>query len=94
MGDHRASIEIKFSMHGHEDKVDFWINWTPDDDTGVDRRVTEWVAEQARIAMDKYWDAEFDADQIRKADQENAERDELRRLKAKYESTPPEEGGE
>ena len=84
MGEHRASIKVEFSMHGHTDKVDLWINWSPDDN-GVDRRITEWVAKQAEKAMDKWWNQDDRRESRRLADQEAAERAELQRLKEKYE---------
>lgn len=88
MGDHRASVKIEFSMHDHEDKVDFWINYSPDDDCcpyKVDRRVLEWLTKAYEKAMDNWFDQQYDAEMMRKAEIEKQEREELARLKAKYE---------
>lgn len=85
MGDHRASIKVEFEMHGHAAKHEMWINWTPDDQTGVDRRVTEWFEAEAQKAMDKWWEAEEKAQDREQAEAENRERAELARLKAKFE---------
>jgi len=63
MGDHRASIKIEFEMHGHKAKTDMWINWFVDDHSGVDQRVIDWLAAHARKAMDKYAEAEYEAQQ-------------------------------
>ncbi len=56
MGDHRASIVIKFEMHGHEGTLDAWWNYYPDPNCefAIDRRLLEWLDEQYKIAMDKY----------------------------------------
>lgn len=63
-----------------------WINYTDDGD-GVDRRVTEWFAECWYDAHAR-WQDEVDAyfAEQRKAETEKAERAELARLKAKYDS--------
>lgn len=72
-------------MHGVEDKTDMWLNWSPDQDYGgLDKRIAEWVLGNVEKAMGAYWDAEYDAGKIREAEREKAERDELARLKAKY----------
>jgi len=86
MGDHRASIKIEFTMHADEpEKADMWINWSPDYSGGVDRRITEWFESAARQAMDRWFDAEFDANELRRKDVEALERAKLAELKAKYE---------
>ena len=90
MGDHRASIKIEFSMHGHEDKCDMWLNYFPNEDCTsclVDRRVLVWLSEAYETAMHKYFEAKYDADMIAAAKQENKEREELARLQAKYGKT-------
>lgn len=87
MGEHRFSIKIEFSMHGHEDKLDAWWNFSDGSSPveGVDHRVIEWLQAQHEKAMDKYLDAQYSAEERRGAERENAEREELARLKAKYE---------
>jgi hypothetical protein len=85
MGDHRASIKVKFEMHGHKAEQDWWINWH-DEGEGCDRRIIDWFRAQSGIAMSRYDAAmaEHFAEQ-HKAETEAAERAELERLKAKYE---------
>ena len=89
MGDHRASIKIEFEFHGHKEKADWWINWSPDTSCcqGVDQRIIDWIREQAEIGyrrydeqMAKYWKEEHDRAT------EKAEREQLETLKSKYEA--------
>ena len=61
-----------------------WINWSPNDD-GIDPRVTNWILGFTEKAMAKYWDEQYDYEQVLRAESENRERDELARLKAKFE---------
>jgi hypothetical protein len=73
MGDHRCSIEIKWSMHGHEKTADMWYNYHPSDDCigyRVDRRVLEWLTEQYDKSMSKWEDMQ---------DEEAQRRERLRR---------------
>lgn len=85
MGDHRCHFKASFSMHGIKDTCDMYINWSPDSD-GVDRRITEWINGLASRAMAK-WHEGVEADRLErtKGEREAAEREELARLKAKYE---------
>jgi hypothetical protein len=85
MGDHRISLKIEFSMHGYEDKLDAWWNFYDDEVHGVDQRAIEWLRECHERAMDKYLEARCSAEERRNAEAENAEREQLARLKAKYE---------
>ncbi len=82
MGDHRISLKVDFEMHGHKAKIDQWVNWTPD----YPEKIYDWLKEQIDAAMDKHWDAELDAEKLDEARKEKAERDELARLRAKYET--------
>jgi hypothetical protein len=86
MGDHRASVKIEFEMHGHSAKCDLWVNWF-DNGCGIDQRIVDWFGEQSGIAIEKYRD-ELEAFYAsrEKATTEEAEKAELARLKAKYES--------
>ena len=87
MGDHRASIVAKFEMHGIKRECDMWINWSPDDSTGIDERVREFFASAAKEALDKYRADQWEYDRERRdAEKEKAELEELARLKAKYEN--------
>ena len=86
MGDHRASIKIEMKFHGIEDKADMWINYSPEGDYNMDRRVVDFfngvykrgMVEYNKI-MEEYWDNKY------KEDIEIAEKRELKRLKEKYE---------
>ncbi len=71
MGDHRASIKIEWSMHGHTQKADMWWNYYPCDDCygfRVDRRLLEWLTEQYDTSMSKWDDMqeEYAVEQARK----------------------------
>ncbi len=88
MGDHRASIKIEFSMYGETKKADMWINWSPDDYQGVDRRVLEFFEQAAQEMSFKYYEAQERENRKRqKKAEEEAERNEYERLKAKFEGT-------
>lgn len=84
MGDHRASIEIKFSIHGNLYTKEWWINYSPNHD-GIDQRIVEWFDECWQEAYSK-WQVgvdEYLAEQRRKETEEE-ELKELARLKEKY----------
>lgn len=81
MGDHRVSIKIEFEMHGHKDKWDAWLNWSD----SLPERVAEWIVEQKECAMNRWFAANEDAEARAAAELENRERQELERLKLKYE---------
>lgn len=86
MGDRRASIKIEFSMHGETKKADMWINWSPGDYHGVDQRVMDFFSDSAREMESKFWEAiEREARKNQKKAEEEAERKEYERLKAKFE---------
>jgi len=87
MGDHRVSIEIKFSAHGIERSCDMWINWPAEHDA-VDHRVIEFLRSAWNDAFDEWLrkEAEYLRD-ANKAFTERTEREELARLKAKYEAS-------
>ena len=80
MGDHRVSLKVEFHMHGHEAKIDQWVNYHD----GYVEGIADWLRHQIEIAMDKYAEAQWGRDMARNAEVEAAERDELARLKAKY----------
>lgn len=81
MGDHRISLKIEFAMHGHEAKIDHWVNYSPN----IVDETAEWLRAQIEKGMDRYLAAEFEADIVHKSEIEAAEREELKRLKAKFE---------
>ena len=86
MGDHRASIKIEFSMYGETKKADMWINWSPDDYQGVDRRVIEFFEQAAHEMSFKYYEAQERAERRRQKEAaEEHERQEYERLRAKFE---------
>lgn len=81
MGDHRVSIQIKFEMHDHKAKHDCWLNWSD----SIPGDFAHWIMRQKDVAMSKFYDVEYEAEKVAAAERENLERDELARLKAKYE---------
>jgi hypothetical protein len=88
MGDHRADVKIKFTIHGKTYEMDSYINWFDDGD-GVDRRVTEFFRASWEDAKARY-DAHLDALYAREhaAEIEAAERRQLAELQAKYAEPP------
>ena len=85
MGDHRMTIRIHFKMHGHEaDSGEMWINGSSDQ--AIPHIVEEWFEAQHSMAMFLY-EEELNkkSEEQFKEIIENAERQELARLKAKYE---------
>lgn len=90
MGDHRASIKIEFSMYGETKEADMWINWSPDDYHGVDQRVIDFFEQSAQEMSAKCWERQYRAERRqKKKDEEEAERKEYERLKAKFEKETP-----
>jgi hypothetical protein len=83
MGDHRFELKAEFSMHGHEKKINWNLNWSD----SIPERLAEWVEQQYQEAMNFWYEAEWTAEDHRNAEIERTERAELDRLKAKYE--PP-----
>lgn len=82
MGDHRASIKIEMEFHGVKDKTDMWINYYPDDEYGIDRRVVEFIQEVYDKGM-KVYDKRLE--QSRKEQREKEERLQYEQLKKKFE---------
>lgn len=104
MGDFRFGLKIEFSMGGHTDTTDMWLNWSPDDEHGLttDRRVIEWLERNfetgvAEIRMNLA-DARSEHITQREREHRDAELEELRRLREKYPDydsapTDPSHGG-
>ena len=89
MGDHRADIKIKFTIHGKTYEMDSWINWF-DDGTGVDYRVVDFFRaswEDAKACYDAHCEDLYAKEHA--AEIEAGERRELQRLKTKYDSGEP-----
>lgn len=85
MGDSRASVKIEFSIYGKDFKYDGSINWSPYNEYGVDTRIVEWFEECHRVARAHYDEQIYEAQaEKRNLAEENAEKAELARLKAKY----------
>lgn len=80
MGDMRADIKIKFTIHGKTYKQEFWINYSPDDD-GVDVRIKDWFKGSWEDSLEIYHDrvAEYE-----RAELERIELAKLSELRAKY----------
>lgn len=87
MGDHRASIKIEMEAHDKIYRKEWWINWSPEDRDGCDRRITDWFAACWADAYARY-DTEVYESQREEREQakEKADRAMLATLKARYES--------
>lgn len=87
MTDHKASIKIEFSIYGVTEKMNAWINWSPDSGQyPIDQRVIDFFVvayEKARAVYDEENEESESEERQRAVEQE--ERAELSRLKAKYE---------
>ncbi len=84
MGDHRPTITVDFEMHGHKAHYDYgWRNWGWD---GSADEIADWIRKQAEIAYG-IWREQIEEDHAEqaKAAAEKAEREQLAKLKAKYE---------
>lgn len=91
MGDHRATIKIEFQLPNKTYKTEIGsmggINYFPDSD-GIDHRVSEFFSESWDDYM--HWYNEKAAEHFEKehaAEIEAAEKAELARLQAKYETS-------
>lgn len=85
MGDHRCTIKIYFEFHGIEDKINMDINYDPSGCCNMDSRVIEFFENVYRKGIRKYHDemAKLEASQnIARIERE--EKEELKRLKEKY----------
>ena len=84
MGDHRASVKVKFEMHGIKAEQEWWMNWF-DDGSGCDRRIVEWFEEQSRKAMAKYEDELWeDQKEARAAKEEEDARKQYKELTERF----------
>lgn len=86
MSDHRCHLKIEFSIYGMKFEWDTSINYAPNEGDGIDDRIVDWFNEcyaEARAA----WDHESMLEDERRAAEklERDERQQLARLKAKYE---------
>lgn len=83
MGDHRANIKIEFTMHDVTSKADLCINWwfgvAPND---LPSSVLDFFEMAEQASMLNFHDV---TDKAEADSNEKAEREELARLKAKYE---------
>jgi hypothetical protein len=91
MGDHRASITIIFEAHGVEEKHEFWINYWPEPDTGVDRRITDWLSSAWQKCLDAYHNNIDEGIEERRAQEKKARRLQYETLRAEFEPIPPKE---
>lgn len=84
MGDHRASIQITFEMHGIKKECDMWINWW-DNGNGIDDRIIEFFSDASSEAMLKWNKIIYDSQKIEREKQvEENDFCEFQRLKKKY----------
>lgn len=88
MSDHKASVKVEFSIYGETYKMDSWINWSVEGEVyEIDDRVIAFFRDSYVDARGKWEEANAEADREREAAEiERREREELARLKAKYES--------
>lgn len=86
MSDHRFHLKGTFSIYGRDYPFDMSLNWHADFD-GIDHRITDFFLKVYRTAR-REWDAELSEVLAarERAAQEETERKELARLKAKYET--------
>ncbi len=88
MGDHRCSIKIEMEFHGVKDKLDGYYSWFPGAVDGVDDRVIEFIRDVYQRGMEVYHEEVYEAQKEQKrAEIEKREREELERLKKKYEGS-------
>lgn len=83
MSDHRFSLDAKLTIYGQTFEWNPWLNWVADGDSGVDQRIIDWFANcyaKARSGYDTY------AEMHQAEENERDDREQLARLKAKYES--------
>jgi hypothetical protein len=85
VSEHKASIKVEFSIYGETYKTDSWINWSVGGEVyEIDDRVLNFFRDSYLDARGKYDEASGEADRKRAAETERLEREELARLKAKY----------
>ena len=81
MGDHRMSIQITAEFHGKKKSTDMWINYFPSGER-IDERIIEFFEELEREGMEVSNKKMY---KYHKKQEEDREKQELARLKAKYE---------
>lgn len=85
MGDHRANIKVEFAVHGKTYKSEWNINYWPEDDSGIDRRISEWFLECWEDAYSRYQKSVVDSEhEQNKSRIEAEERAQLAKLLDKY----------
>lgn len=85
MGDSRARVKIEFSIYGETYNADMSINYFPTDGL-IDDRVTNFFDASYRDAKGKFDEAAYKSEEgARNQRREAEEREELDRLKRKYE---------
>lgn len=88
VSDHRFEIDVTFSIYGEEFHWDASLNWDNHDGV-IDTRIEDWFLNcytKARSGYDTY------AEMQRAEEAERWEREQLARLKAKYEPAPTKDG--
>jgi hypothetical protein len=86
MGDFRADIKIKMHLIDKNYEMDSWINYWPEDYSGVDRSVREFFEDAWEDAKGRY-DRRVAKIELEKNKEEieKEEKAQLERLKKKYE---------
>lgn len=84
MSDSRFHLKGEFEVYGKKFKLDQSLNWSADPGQ-CDERISQWFATCYEEAYAKYQAAQYEADaERRKAAEEDAEREQLARLRKKY----------
>jgi len=87
MGDFRADIKIKLDLWGHKYSMDSWLNYSPEECCGMDKRVSDFFNESYEDAKSKYDDMVYEMDkENREKEEREHELSELKRLKQKYDT--------
>lgn len=96
MGDFRATIRIEVEMFEktyrfHPETGPFsngaWLNWSPDEDDGIDSRVREFFARMWEDAQQRHAELVHESRrEEREREAETRDRAEYERLKAKFQS--------
>ena len=88
MSDLRASIKIEMDFCGVKEKADMNINYIPDDFSGIDPRIAEFFEDVYKKGINKYnIEVQKYFKKQREEELEQKEKEELQRLKNKYEES-------
>lgn len=84
MSDSRFHLKVTFEVYGKEFKWKPSLNWSSGPDE-CDERISKWFADRYREAYAEFQEAHYETDlERRKEAGEEAEREQLARLRNKY----------